>query len=196
MSSRINGSPPFRPNHLTPKLCTSSTKCRASFVVISLDDRLPLASTLQYLQRALHAPVALQEVISKGPLFVKAKFPQILFADFIIYFKVSLDWIRANDINPDGIMLYSYKDSSWSPRPTQKIAEDEGYMYFSSQIESFDSVAITGRITSESSDQPNLLETTWFWILIGLLAGMIVVIVLVIIIRQYKKNQLNKLTSI
>jgi hypothetical protein len=32
-----------------------------------------LASTLQYLQRALHAPVALQEVISKGPLFVKLK---------------------------------------------------------------------------------------------------------------------------
>jgi hypothetical protein len=35
---------------------------------------LPVASTLQYLQRALQAPVALQEVISNGPFFAKLKF--------------------------------------------------------------------------------------------------------------------------
>src|SRR3989304_6393465 len=74
MSFRIRGSPPFMPNHLTPKLWTSSTKCKASFVVNSLGACAPDASTLQYLQRALQAPVALQEVISNGPLFAKLKF--------------------------------------------------------------------------------------------------------------------------
>jgi hypothetical protein len=38
-------------------------------VVNSLPVCLPVASTLQYAQRALQAPVALQEVISKGPFF-------------------------------------------------------------------------------------------------------------------------------
>jgi hypothetical protein len=42
-------------------------------VVNSLGAGAPVASTLQYLQRALQAPVALQEVISKGPLSVKLK---------------------------------------------------------------------------------------------------------------------------
>jgi hypothetical protein len=42
-------------------------------VVISLAACLPVASTLQYLQRALQAPVALQEVISNGPLLAKVK---------------------------------------------------------------------------------------------------------------------------
>jgi hypothetical protein len=62
-------------------------------VLISLGACLPEASTLQYLQRALQVPVALQEVISKGPLLVKAKIhPQILFADssFILTFLFNL----------------------------------------------------------------------------------------------------------
>jgi hypothetical protein len=54
-------------------------------VVISLGACFPVASTLQYLQRALQAPVALQEVISKGPLCAKVKIhPQILLADSLL----------------------------------------------------------------------------------------------------------------
>jgi len=46
---------------------------------------------LQYLHQALQAPVARQEVISNGPLFVKVKIhPQIPFRWFIIYLNVSL----------------------------------------------------------------------------------------------------------
>src|SRR3972149_12061803 len=82
MSFRIRGSPPFMPNHLTPKLWISSTKCKASFVVNSLGACLPVASTLQYLQRALQAPVALQEVISNGLLFAKLNLSLQLFSIF------------------------------------------------------------------------------------------------------------------
>jgi len=42
-------------------------------VLNSLGAGAPEASTLQYLQRALQAPVALQEVISSGPLLAKLK---------------------------------------------------------------------------------------------------------------------------
>jgi hypothetical protein len=42
-------------------------------VLNSLGAGAPVASTLQYLQRALQAPVALQEVISSGPLLAKLK---------------------------------------------------------------------------------------------------------------------------
>jgi len=43
-------------------------------VLNSLGAGAPVASTLQYRQRALQAPVALQEVISSGPLLAKLKF--------------------------------------------------------------------------------------------------------------------------
>jgi hypothetical protein len=74
MSFRSRGSPPFKPNQRTPKLDTSSTKRNASFVLNSLGAAAPVASTLQYRQRALQAPVALQEVINNGPFFAKLEF--------------------------------------------------------------------------------------------------------------------------
>src|SRR5674476_614612 len=61
----------------------------ASWVVISLRECVPVASTLQYLQRALQAPVALQEVISKGPFFsVKVKSPQVPFSNSLFTLRV------------------------------------------------------------------------------------------------------------
>lgn len=56
------------PNQRTPNLATSSTRWKASCVVSSLGALAPVASTLQYLHRALHAPVERHEVISNGPL--------------------------------------------------------------------------------------------------------------------------------
>src|SRR3990170_5067505 len=88
MSFRIRGSPPFMPNHLTPKLWISSTKCKASFVVNSLGACSPVASTLQYLHRALQAPVALQEVISNGLLFAKLNLSLNSFRYFIFHLAV------------------------------------------------------------------------------------------------------------
>jgi hypothetical protein len=78
MSFLRRGSPPFIPNHLTPNFFISSTSFRASCVFSSLGAGPPEASTLQYLQRALQAPVDLQEVMSNGPLSAKQNSPSYL----------------------------------------------------------------------------------------------------------------------
>jgi hypothetical protein len=75
MSLRRRGSPPFKPNQRTPKSYTASTNSNASFVLNSLGAAAPVASTLQYRQRALQDPVALQEVINNGPLFANLESP-------------------------------------------------------------------------------------------------------------------------
>ena len=121
MSGRRRGSPPFIPNHLTPNLWTSSTRCSASLVLNSLGAFAPVASTLQYLQRALQAPVALQEVINNGPLFAKQEFPfKYVLNFYIVYFSgVSLKKILRFPIFSALLAVFAEKSFSASGKYLQ-----------------------------------------------------------------------------
>ncbi|ETA66952.1 PDK repeat-containing protein [Methanolobus tindarius DSM 2278] len=68
----------------------------------------------------------------------------------VISFKVEKSWVSDNDIQSSLISLYRYNDNKWKELETQKVKEDERYLYFESETPGFSPFVITG-IKKESS---------------------------------------------
>jgi PGF-pre-PGF domain-containing protein len=68
----------------------------------------------------------------------------------VISFKVEKSWVSDNDIQSSMISLYRYNDNNWKELETQKVKEDERYLYFESETPGFSPFVITG-IKKESS---------------------------------------------
>ena len=60
-----------------------------------------------------------------------------------IGFKVSKDWIDENYINADSLVLQHFNNKNWDFLPTEKIDEDEKYVYYEAKTPSFSPFAIT-----------------------------------------------------
>jgi PGF-pre-PGF domain-containing protein len=68
-----------------------------------------------------------------------------------IGFQVDRDWIAANNINENTIMLQHYVNGDWENLPTARIGEDENYIYMEATTPSFSVFAITGESATEAT---------------------------------------------
>ncbi|VVB87912.1 Disaggregatase related repeat protein [uncultured archaeon] len=60
-----------------------------------------------------------------------------------ITFRVKRSWIEDNSIDLDSINMMHY-DGSWQSMPTQKISENDAYLYYKASANSFSPFVITG----------------------------------------------------
>ncbi len=69
-----------------------------------------------------------------------------------VEFKVEKTWIKKNNVSESQITL-QWNDKSWEPLYTEKVGEDESYVYFKSKVTGFSFFAITeyadGKVQSE-----------------------------------------------
>jgi len=63
--------------------------------------------------------------------------------DAIVGFKVGKEWIDESHINIDTITLQHYSKDQWNSLETEKINEDDKYVYFEAETSSFSPFAIT-----------------------------------------------------
>lgn len=61
----------------------------------------------------------------------------------IVGFKVSKEWINENHINMDTITLQHYSENQWNSLETEKVDEDDEYLYFKAETPGFSPFAIT-----------------------------------------------------
>ncbi|MPM09058.1 hypothetical protein SDC9_55374 [bioreactor metagenome] len=61
----------------------------------------------------------------------------------IVGFKVSKEWINENHINMDTITLQHYSEDQWNSLETEKVDEDDEYLYFKAETPGFSPFAIT-----------------------------------------------------
>ncbi|MDD4249093.1 MAG: PGF-pre-PGF domain-containing protein, partial [Methanosarcina sp.] len=60
----------------------------------------------------------------------------------LVGFKVEKEWIEDNNVNESLITLQWY-NKGWKPLPTEKVSEDEDYVYFKAKTPGYSSFAIT-----------------------------------------------------
>jgi methanogen extracellular protein (TIGR04279 family)/PGF-pre-PGF domain-containing protein len=61
----------------------------------------------------------------------------------VIGFKVSKEWINESNINADTIALQHFSKNQWNTLKTEKVGEDEEYIYFEAETPGFSPFAIT-----------------------------------------------------
>ncbi|MDI6884531.1 MAG: PGF-pre-PGF domain-containing protein [Hadesarchaea archaeon] len=61
-----------------------------------------------------------------------------------VQFKVSLSWIKENDIDPNTVKLYKYQGDRWKALSTVLIGEDASYLYYSAQTSSLSLFVVMG----------------------------------------------------
>lgn len=76
------------------------------------------------------------------------------FENGVIEFKVEKDWLEENNIKQSQITLQWYNEG-WQPLDTEKVKEDQNYVYFKSETPGFSCFAIT-----KYTDDKNVSETS------------------------------------
>jgi hypothetical protein len=61
-----------------------------------------------------------------------------------IKFAVDKAWMSTNNIDPNTVALYRFKDGTWSKMETAKASEDAAKVYYIAKVPSFSPFAITG----------------------------------------------------
>jgi methanogen extracellular protein (TIGR04279 family)/PGF-pre-PGF domain-containing protein/uncharacterized repeat protein (TIGR01451 family) len=61
-----------------------------------------------------------------------------------IGFKVRKDWINGSKIKANSLVLQHFSDKKWEPLPTEKVNEDQEYIYYKAKTPSFSPFAISG----------------------------------------------------
>jgi methanogen extracellular protein (TIGR04279 family)/PGF-pre-PGF domain-containing protein len=61
----------------------------------------------------------------------------------VVGFKVSKEWITENHIDIDTIILQHFNEKQWESLKTEKVGEDDGYIYFKANTPGFSPFAIT-----------------------------------------------------
>ena len=72
--------------------------------------------------------------------------------DTVIGFKVSKDWLSANDINLDSVALLHYSNA-WQILDTMQTEEDADYFYFEAQADGFSPFAISAVDSTTGTDE-------------------------------------------
>jgi clumping factor A len=65
------------------------------------------------------------------------------FKNGLVGFKVEKAWIKDNKVNESLVTLQWYNNNSWGSLYTEKVGEDNNYVYFNSEIPGFSCFAIT-----------------------------------------------------
>ncbi len=71
-----------------------------------------------------------------------------------INFFAEKSWVTENNIDDTTIRLNRYNDGEWIPLDTEKMGEDEDYLYFEAQTPEFSSFVITGKAKQSEIVQP------------------------------------------
>ena len=71
-----------------------------------------------------------------------------------INFFVEKSWVTENNIDNSTIRLNRYNGGEWNPLDTEKMGDDEDYLYFEAQTPEFSSFAITGTAKQSVIVQP------------------------------------------
>ncbi|WP_048902045.1 lectin like domain-containing protein [Methanohalophilus mahii] len=72
--------------------------------------------------------------------------------DTVIGFKVSKDWLSANDTNPDSVVLLHYTNA-WQILETVQTEEDADYFYFEAHADGFSPFAISAVDSTTGTDE-------------------------------------------
>ncbi|MEA1984923.1 MAG: NosD domain-containing protein [Euryarchaeota archaeon] len=64
--------------------------------------------------------------------------------NILIEFKVSKEWIEENNIDPSTIRMTRYHGGVWNDLPTNKVGEDDEFLYFTAQTTGFSTFQIIG----------------------------------------------------
>ncbi|WP_445476345.1 PGF-pre-PGF domain-containing protein [Methanococcoides methylutens] len=70
-------------------------------------------------------------------------------ADPVIGFRVSKDWITENGIDENSIAIYRHSEGKWNALDTEKIGEDDSYIYFEAETPGFSPFAIAADVDDE-----------------------------------------------
>ncbi|WP_445475396.1 PGF-pre-PGF domain-containing protein [Methanococcoides methylutens] len=71
-------------------------------------------------------------------------------ADPVIGFRVAKEWITENRINVNSIVMYRHNEAKWNALNTEKIGEDDSYIYFEADTPGFSPFAIAADIDAEA----------------------------------------------
>ena len=66
------------------------------------------------------------------------------FENVVINFKVPRNWMDENRIDETSIVLNRFHDNAWTPLTTEKIGEDDEFLYFRAETLGFSYYSITG----------------------------------------------------
>ena len=99
-----------------------------------------------------------------------------------IPFDVPKSWITSENIDPVTVRLNRYYEDVWKPLPTEKVGEDDEYIYYSADTEGLLIFAITGEKRTEAEVPASAM---WVWAIVG------VVLLIVVIggVWYYKKKR-------
>ncbi len=75
----------------------------------------------------------------------------------LVGFKVEKKWIENNNVN-ESLITLQWHDKGWKPLDTEKIGEDEKYVYFESKTPGYSFFAIT-EYTGEEKEETQLQKT-------------------------------------
>ncbi len=98
-----------------------------------------------------------------------------------IGFKIEKSWIAGNQIDPDGVTLYRYRDGQWNVLSTDKLNEDSDYIYYVAATSGFSIFAIAAPLSS---------ETITNWVPMGIV-GLILLGIIILFILRRKKPQIE-----
>jgi len=76
------------------------------------------------------------------------------FEGAVIDFKVPRAWVEENNINEANIVLNRFHDNAWVQLSTEKIGEDDEFLYFRAETQGFSCYSITGEKKSAVTIKP------------------------------------------
>ena len=74
-----------------------------------------------------------------------------------ITFRVNKSWLDENSIYE--VILYGYSNGTWAALPTEKISEDEKYVYYRASTDHFSPFSIVGVAKTGTLPQPIIKST-------------------------------------
>ncbi|MEM4461063.1 MAG: PGF-pre-PGF domain-containing protein, partial [Nanopusillaceae archaeon] len=93
-------------------------------------------------------PTQLPSKVPPGNVFLFLEISTNISEDLIrnvkIRFKVDKSWIDSNKIDSSTIALYRWDGNEWEKLNTEKLSEDENFVYFESYGEKLSLLAISG----------------------------------------------------
>jgi hypothetical protein len=89
----------------------------------------------------VHHPLP-EDILAYSYLEMSTTAPPDVIAWVDIKFRVSKEWIGANDAHPLAVALYRLEENGWVELPTKKTAEDETFIHYAARTRGFSLFAI------------------------------------------------------
>ena len=92
--------------------------------------------------------------------------------EITIPFDVPKSWIASENIDPVTVRLNRYYEDVWNPLPTEKVGEDDEYIYYSAETEGLSLFAIIGEKKREVEVPTSAM---WVWAIVGVVLLIVVI---------------------